>query len=247
MLEYILLGVVQGLTEFLPVSSSGHLAILGKIFGLGTEAVAVSVVLHLGTCLALVLFFVKDIVKLFRTLELLIFIFVVTLITGIIGLGGKHFFEALFTSAQAVGIGWAITGVVLLSTARNKAGRREIVGIVDALILGLTQGLAIAPGVSRSGITIATLLFRKMDWESSFRLSFLAAIPAIFGATFLEAKEIHSALQVHAPVLAAGFIASFVSGLLALWILKNVMRKAKLHIFGYYCIIIAILTLVFIR
>lgn len=246
MLKYIILGIIQGLTEFLPVSSSGHLVIMQKLFGITEQAVVVSVVLHLGTSLALVIYFFKDILNLSRNIKLLSYIIVVTLVTGIIGISGKDFFEGLFSAPRLVAIALIFTGIILILTKKIMQAKRSALNIKDALILGLTQGFAIIPGISRSGITISTLLFRGLDREMSFRFSFLAAIPAIFGAAILEAKNINLACN-NCGNLIIGFIFSLLTGILSLKILKIVLGKAKLHYFGYYCIIIAVITLLFIK
>lgn len=244
MLKYIFLGIVQGLTEFFPVSSSGHLVILQKLLAMSPDTVAVAVVLHLGTCLSLLVFFFKDILKLLRDIKQILLILVVTLITGAIGVTGKHFFQGLFQSTQAVGIALLITGIILLLIKKFQSGERKTVKLKDAVILGATQGLAIAPGISRSGITISTLLFRKFERRTSFNFSFLAAIPAIFGAALLEAKDISLAIN---PGLLAGAIFSFIFGLAALWLLRRLMLRAKLHYFAVYCMIVGILTLIFLK
>ncbi|MFH1269760.1 MAG: undecaprenyl-diphosphate phosphatase [Candidatus Omnitrophota bacterium] len=247
MLKYIILGIIQGLTEFLPVSSSGHLVIIQRLFGMTEEAVAVSVALHLGTVLALVIFFFKDILNLFRNIKLMSYIVIVTLITGVIGISGKDFFERLFSSPRLVAVALIITGIILILTKRLMEKRRDTLNIKDAFILGLTQGIAIIPGISRSGTTISTLLFRGLDRQTAFRFSFLASIPAVFGAVILEAKDIGLACNIGAGNLVIGFIFSLLTGLLSLGILKAILSKAKLHYFGYYCIIIAVITLLFMR
>ena len=247
MLKYIFLGLVQGLTEFLPVSSSGHLVILQKILGLGGEELATTIILHLGTALALVIFFFKDILGLFKDKKLLGMVALVTVITGSIGLLGGEFFENLFSSVRLVAVSLMVTGIILIFTRKIQHHYRKNPLPADALILGVTQGIAIIPGISRSGITIATLLFRGLDRETSFKFSFLAAIPVIFAAFLLELKNIHLALNADFAFLVVGFVSSFLSGLLALHILKLILQKAKLHYFGYYCIIVACLTLLFVR
>jgi undecaprenyl-diphosphatase len=247
MFKYVILGIVQGLTEFLPVSSSAHLVILQKIFGLSQGALAISIVLHLGTVFALTVFFFKDILGLLRNIKWLLLILIVTVITGVIAISGKDFFESVFSSPRLAAVGLIFTGVILLSTRRFKNKQREMLGLTDALILGAVQGLAIIPGISRSGITISVLLFRGVSWQACFRFSFLAAIPAVLGATLLEARKINFALQADAANLLLGFIFSFFSGLFSLWLLKLVLAKARLDYFGYYCIILAVATLVFLR
>ncbi len=243
MLKYIILGIIQGITEFLPVSNSGHLVIIQKFIGVTEQAVVISVVLHLGTSLALVIFFFKDILNLLRNMRLLSYIIIVTLVTGIIGISGKGFFEKLFNSPRLVAVALIFTGIILILTRKFMEKKRSALNIKDALILGLTQGFAIIPGISRSGITISTLLFRGLDREISFRFSFLASIPAVFGAAILEAKDISLTSNIGTKSLIIGFIFSLLIGLLSLRILKIILGKAKLYYFGYYCIIIAVITL----
>jgi undecaprenyl-diphosphatase len=218
-----------------------------KILGLSGNEVALSVVLHLGTVLALLVFFFKDILGLLSNLKLLLYITIVTIITGIIGVAGKDFFEGLFSSVRLIAIAWIFTGIILILTKKFMAAKRKELNIKDAIILGFTQTIAIIPGVSRSGITISTLLFRKIDRETSFRFSFLAAIPAVCGAALLEARKINLALRGEYINFMAGFIFSFLVGLFSLWVLKLIIQRAKLHYFGYYCILAAILVLLFVR
>jgi len=247
MIKYILLGMVQGLTEFLPVSSSGHLVILQKILGLPVHAVAISVILHLGTLLAVIIFFWKDILSLLRDLKLLILAAVVVSITGVIGFSGKGFFESLFNSPQRVGLAWIFTGLLLISTKRITHLNRDKLNIKDALILGLAQGLAIVPGISRSGITISTLFFRKINRALAFTFSFLVSIPIILGAVILEARKIEVIPKSDIMNLGIGFMVSFFVGLAALLFLRIMIAKAKLYYFGYYCLFLAAMTLLFIK
>jgi len=240
---FALLGIVQGLTEFLPISSSGHLVILQKLLGISTDEVTLSVVLHLGTTLALVIFFFKDIINVLRNVRLLKLIIIVTVITGIIGLTGNKFFAGLFALPRWVALFLSVTGIILIFTQKFKDGKRNNLNTKDALILGLAQGIAIIPGISRSGITIATLLFRKIDRETSFRFSFLVSIPAVLGVVIWQAKNFVFTGAQQLLNLATGFLFSFAVGLFALWMFNLVMRKAKLQYFGYYCILIALVVL----
>ena len=172
MLKYVLLGIIQGITEFLPVSSSAHLLILQRIMGMGGNEITLSIILHLGTAFALLIFFLKDIIRLLRNLKLLLLIILVTIITGIIGILGKDFFEGLFSSVKLVATALIFTGIILILTKRFMFSKRDNLNIKDAFVLGVTQAIAIIPGISRSGITISTLLFRKIDRELSFKFSF---------------------------------------------------------------------------
>lgn len=245
MLKYIILGIVQGLTEFLPVSSSAHLVIAGSKLGLNGQAqgLVLPIILHVGTSLALIIFFFKDIKKVFFDRNLLLFIIVVTLITGIIGLSGKEFFERLFSQVKLAAGALIITGIILILTKRFMAAKRNNVNLKDGIVLGITQAIAIIPGISRSGITVSTLLFRGIDRETAFRISFLASIPAVLGAAILEFKDISLGFTADYINLSAGFIFSFFTGLFSLWLLKLVLRRAKIYYFGYYCIAIGIITL----
>ncbi len=247
MIKYIFLGILQGLTEFLPVSSSGHLVVAQRILGINSNQVAISVVLHLGTLLAIIIFFRKDILNLLKNPKLLGLAAVVVIITGSIGVLGKDFFESLFSSVKAVGVAWIFTGLLLISTKKLTQLNKNKLEIKDALMLGLTQSLAIIPGISRSGITISTLFFRKIDRSLAFVFSFLIAIPVILGAALLEAKKIETVSQAEIKNLIAGFIFSFITGLFALLVLKLVINKAKFYYFGYYCLFMAAVTLLFIK
>lgn len=245
--KYIILGIVQGLTEFLPVSSSGHLVIMQKLLNVTERGLVISVFLHLGTSMALVIFFFKDILNLLRNIRLLAYIIIVTFVTGTIGILGKDFFERLFSSPTLVAVALIFTGILLILTKKFMQTKRKVLNIKDALILGLAQGFAIIPGISRTGITISTLLFRKIDRQTSFRFAFLASIPAVFGAAILKSKDIVLACNADFKHLFIGFIFSLLTGILSIRIVKIILDKAKLYYFGYYCIIVAIITLLFIR
>ena len=247
MIKYIILGIIQGFTEFLPVSSSAHLAIMQRVLGMRGEEVAISVVLHLGTLVAVVAFFFKDILRLLRDLKTISLVLSVTLITGVIGVIGKDFFESLFTSPKLIAIALVVTGIILISTRKFAEPDKAEVSFKDALILGFTQGIAIIPGISRSGITISTLLFRGIGRQACFRFSFLVSIPIILGAALLESRKIDFAIQHDFVNLLAGFIFSLFCGLAALSILKAVIQRAKLYYFGYYCFAVALVTLLFVK
>ena len=247
MFQYIILGIIQGLTEFFPVSSSGHLVLFEYFLGIHKGELAITVILHLGTILALLVFFYKDILKLLKDIKLVGYVLLVTLITGVIGLSGKDFFESLFKSPRLVSAALIVTGIILILTRKFAASKRNNVNIKDALTLGIAQGFAVIPGISRSGMTVSSLLFRKLDWETSFKFSFIASIPAVFGAALMEARHIRTSLHTDGAKLAVGFACSFLVGLLALRLVKIVMAKAKWHYFGYYCVCAGALGLLLIR
>jgi undecaprenyl-diphosphatase len=247
MIQYIVLGIVQGITEFLPVSSSGHLAILERLFGLSDKAIAISIVMHGGTLAAVLVFFWRETVEALCSKRMVLFILVVTCITGVIGVTGKDFFESLFTSVKAIALGWLATGAILLLTKYCMAAKRTALNMKDAMILGVTQGIAIIPGVSRSGLTVSTMLFRGVEKMTGFAVSFLVSIPVIAGAALLEAKKIHFALSGNPAQMAVGFLCSFCSGLLALWVLKRSIARSRFHYFAYYCFVIAAITFIWIK
>ena len=224
------------------------MVIIQHILDMHGAEVVISVILHLGTALALVIFFFKEILAMLRNLKVLSLAIITTLITVAIGVSGKKFFESLFESLHLVAFALIVTGIILILTRNFITGhKRNNLNFKDAIILGFTQGLAIIPGISRSGITISTLLFRRVHRDTSFSFAFIIAIPVILGAAVFEAKDIKIISAANWQNLLSGFIFSFVTGILALKILKIFMDKAKLHYFGYYCILVAILTLLFIR
>ena len=253
-MRYIFLGILQGLTEFLPVSSSGHLVIFQTLFKMG-ENIALDTVLHLATTLALLVYFWKDIVNLLdprrfkQNRRMLWVLTVATAITAVIGLSFKDFFESLFSSVQAVGGFLILTGVMILLGEFLGRGQRKIadLNLRDAVLIGLAQGCAIAPGLSRSGTTISAALALNLDRGLAARFSFLLAIPTILGAGLLQSKAIFKAgtLGIGVFPLALGFMAAFLSGLLAIKILLGLIQRASLRGFAYYCFGVGALVLFF--
>ncbi len=248
-IKSIILGIVQGLTEFLPISSSGHLAVLQKYFGI-TEPVTLATFLHFGTFVAIIVFFFKPIVILVKGLakkEKESIHYVVNIIVGtfpivLFALIFKTQIEQAFGNIKIVALLLGITGVVLLLTMICKKSNNKIT-LVSALVIGISQMFATFPGISRSGITISTGLFLKVSPEKSFKFSFLLSLPAILGANLLELKSISKLDDI--PSIIAGMIFSFAFGLVALKILKHTVQK-RFHLFGIYCLIVSI-TLLLIK
>ena len=247
MLKFIFLGILQGATEFLPISSSAHLLVAGRLIDLNVDKVAFFLVLHLGTLFAVCIFFFREIIRVLADIKLFLFVLIVTAVTGIIGIMGKGFFESLFNSVLLISFTLAINGLILIKASKYTESKRDSADIKDALVLGLSQAISIMPGISRSGITISSLLFRGMDRDTSFRLSFIVSIPVIIGATLLEARNINLAFDSNIGGFLAGFIASLLAGIISLLILKAVLRRARFQYFGYYCIIIAVVNILFLR
>lgn len=249
-LQALALGVLQGLTEFLPVSSSGHLVILQEILGTNPPGVVYEIVVHLGTLLAVAIVFRADIARIIRGMlggraqgaygRLGWLVLAGTVVTGIIGVGLKPAFERLFSSLTVVGSALLVTGLILWGTGLVRAGRRDIGGLrlTDALGVGLVQALAITPGISRSGATIAGGIYLGIDRDTAARFSFLLSIPAILGAAALDLADLGEALAggggLSPLVLGTGFTAAFLSGLVALVSLLHLVRRGKLAVFAYY-------------
>ncbi len=258
----MILGLVQGITEFLPISSSGHLVILQGLFGMSEPQVLFDVMLHAGTLAAILIVFRKDVVELVRAAiriavnrnlgeqpaeRMLAAIAVGCVPTAFIGVVFSKQFERMFASTTAAGIGLLITGLVLIGTvwrsepeADAGAGAPERVGLVHALLIGTAQGLAIVPGISRSGATIAVGLLLGVPRELAARFSFLLAVPAILGALAFELKG-HSAAGNTAPASASmpamlcGTLVAAVAGITALVVLLRVVKRGRIHLFAYYC------------
>ena len=264
-----LLGVIQGLTEFLPVSSSGHLVLFQNLFGLTEPEIYFDISVHVGTLIAVCVFFLKDlkeiVAALFSTstwnikngglgarfarkteLRLFLLILAGTVPTAIMGLLLRPIAPRIFSSVQLVGIMLLVTGLLLWLTRRLKKGERRAGQMTawDALCIGVIQGLAILPGISRSGATIAVGLFRGLDRETAARYSFLLSIPAILGAMVLEL--IQTPVEGAPPlrvILVGAFIAAVI-GYVALSILVHLVKKGDLHYFAPYCWVLGLVTVV---
>ena len=245
-MKYVLLGVIQGLTEFLPVSSSGHLVILQSLLNV-PHSIAFDTVVHLATALAVVVFFWRDIVELLTTKRKMLWLILVAgVFTAVLGLGFKDYFESLFSSVTAVGFFLILTGVIIMVGERLGKGERRDLNIWDAIIIGLAQGCAIAPGLSRSGTTISAALGRNLNRDLAARFSFLLAAPTILGAGLIQSKEIFKAGTVGIGFwpLALGFISAFISGIFAIKIFMSIIQKTSLKGFAYYCFLIGILVII---
>ncbi|MBW2560225.1 MAG: undecaprenyl-diphosphate phosphatase [Deltaproteobacteria bacterium] len=250
--EAILLGTVQGLTEFLPVSSSGHLVIIQSLIkGFQQPGVLFDATLHFGTLLAVTFFLRKEILEILTALipsgcrKTAIYIIIATICTGTIGLLFEERIHLLFTSPQTVSFMLLITGVLLFISDRFQGRRVEKdMNITDSLVIGIVQAMALIPGISRSGSTIAFGIFRGLDGAAAARFSFLLSIPAVLGAVVLELKYVEAIPPPDMLIYLAGMAAAAVTGFLTLGLLLFVIRKRKLSIFAYYCWILGISTLI---
>ncbi|MBI5347619.1 MAG: undecaprenyl-diphosphate phosphatase [Candidatus Aenigmarchaeota archaeon] len=236
----LILGIVQGITEWLPVSSSGHLVVLQNIFGI-TQPLFFDAVVHFGTLLAVVLFLRKEIAEILKSAIKMDFMsesgrlvplaLIATVPAAFFGFFFRDFLERLFYSTMAVGIALIITGIILFLSERKQGSRA--VDKKDALIIGIAQAAAIVPGISRSGATISAGLFRGIDKEKAAKFSFLISIPAIAGALVLESGGTASTAS---PVtLLIGGATAFFVGYLSLKMLMKILIEKKFKNVAYYC------------
>ncbi len=239
-LQAVILGVVQGLTEFLPISSSGHLVLFQRYFGLEESVLTFDVLLHLGTLVAVFAVFWKDIVSMIKKpwQRLTLLIIIATIPTGLMGLGLKDFFEKLFESGRTLGIEFIATGFIIWFADRSTAKLKNIdqISHFDAAFVGFMQGIAILPAISRSGLTIAGSLFRGINREAAARFSFLVSIPAIAGAAVLDLKDIiGQGLPAGQPLpFIVGPIVAAISGYWAINYMMKLLREGSMKGFAYY-------------
>ncbi len=253
-MQAALLGLVQGVTEFLPISSSGHLILLQRLFGLEmSESIAFDVLLHAATLFAVPTFFWRDILNLFGTkraeLGMLALGTVPAVIAGGLikgtGLGGN--FEALAGNVFVVGTALVITGIVLwLAGVSMKKGRSEgSIGARNALLIGLAQAVAIVPGISRSGMTIAVAIMCGIVLADAVRFSFLLAIPVIAGGALVELRELGTMTHNSGWILLlVGFAVAFVFGVISLRVVAASVLKGKFQYFAFYCIPLGLIVLI---
>lgn len=256
-LEAIILGIIQGITEFVPVSSSGHIEIGKALLGIEIkDDLLFSVVVHAATALSTILVFRKDIWQIILDLlkfewnESTQFAFKILLSmipVGIIGLSFESYIETFFDGKIVlVAFMLLITGALLLFTHHFKAKESTDVTFLKALWVGLAQAIAILPGISRSGATIATALLVGIDKSKAARFSFLMVLPPILGASllkFLKFMKTDTPSDLSAVVLIAGFLTSFVIGLFACKLMIEMVKKGKLSYFAFYCFAVSGLVL----
>lgn len=258
--EAVILGLVQGLAEFLPISSSGHLALLQQWFGIREDNVLLfTVLLHVGTLISVFFIYWKDIWELIVELcltikdlctgkglrleerpvrKLGIMIIVATIPTGIIGVLFGDFFDSLYTSVIPIGIGLIITGFLLIVAEKMGEGNRGIqqMNFRNAIFVGLVQGVAICPGISRSGSTLFGSLLCNLDRKFAVKFVFLISIPSILGSAVLEAPDAIKAgfdMTQLGPVF-VGMAVAAISGLVAIKAMIKIVSDKKLNYFSYY-------------
>ncbi|MBL7051594.1 MAG: undecaprenyl-diphosphate phosphatase [Nanoarchaeota archaeon] len=246
LLDIILLSLIQGLTEWLPISSSGHLVLAQELLNIQVP-IYYDILLHFATLIVIFLVFYKDIYKIIKELlklnfkneyaKLGIYIIIASIPTAIIGFTFKDTFLSFYTNINAVAISLIITGLLILST-KLFHGKRKLTTL-DSIFIGIAQGLAIIPGISRSGSTISTSLILGIRKELAIKFSFLLAIPAILGATILE----YTPTSINFEIL-LGILITIIAGYLSLKLTINFILKDKFHYFSYYCIILGLIVLI---
>lgn len=247
-------GIAQGITEFFPVSSSGHLVILQALFGISEPQLAFDIFLHVGTLVAIVIFFARDILMLF-TIErkTLIYLIIATIPAFIIGFFFEDFIEKLFAAPQLVGIMLVMTGTWLIAATMISAylARRDIekpLNSANSLLIGIAQAIAIIPGISRSGATIATGMLAGLNRELAFRFAFLLSIPAVGGACALKIYNIKTAIVgKEAFSFAVGGLTAMIVGLGTIGLLLKLVKQNRLYVFGVYCIVVGIAVVWFLK
>ena len=259
--QALILALIQGVTEFLPVSSSGHLALFGKLLGLKKPDIAFDIVIHLATLFAILIYYRKDIIGIIsgifgkkqdgrfsdfaeRPYRFLLFGIVATIPTAIIGLLLKDKVEQFHSNLNIVGTCFLITAVFLFIAWKiQQKGKEEKLlnfPLWLPLIIGVAQGIAVMPGISRSGATITAALLFGVCAEDSAEFSFLLSIPAILGAFILELKDIaHAGFTL--PYI-VGFFIALIVGIYSIKLVEVVVKKLKLHYFSFYLLIVAVVS-----
>ncbi len=256
-IQAILLGILQGLTEFLPVSSSGHIELGKYLLNIQTtEDLTFSVLVHGATVLSIVIIFWRDIFDLFKALftfkyteetAYIVKLFLSMIPIGMVGLLWKDQLESFFAgNIVLVGCCLLFTAALLLLTRFEKTPGREV-SFLDSVLIGLSQAIAVLPGISRSGATISTALALGVSREKAAKFSFLMVLAPIIGANLVEMKDMAEtgfASSLSPSVMIAGFLAAFLSGLLACNLMLKLVKEGRIIYFAAYCAIVGILAIV---
>lgn len=260
LIESILLGILQGLTEFLPVSSSGHLSIAQALMKFEQPGLLFDTLLHCATLGAVLIFFRHRVALLFKAFlgifiksysvyyfdnkRFLWGIVIASIPTAIIGLYLEKMVTSSFSSPSFIGYTLILTSILLV-VSDGFHGRGRIT-LQKSLIIGIVQGIAVIPGISRSGSTIAAGVMMGIDRSEMAEFSFLLSVPAILGATLLQMRHLGEVVPGDIPVYVAGMAAAFISGMFAIGFMINFVKKAKLKVFAIYCLIAGVLAVVFL-
>lgn len=243
--EAIVLSIIQGITEWFPISSSGHLAVAQKIFGFSN--LPFGVFLHLASIIAVIIIFRKDIKKLLNLSNLNNIKYLLLLLLGIIpaGLVGFYFngfIKDLFSSLSSIGIFFILSGILIYLTKLSVAKKEKSgkITILDSIFIGIFQAFAILPGVSRSGATISSGLLRGLNKETAIKFSFLMSIPLVLAASIIEIPKI-SLSEINYFILIISFILTLLTSLFTIKILLKIIKSDNFYLFGFYNVILGLI------
>ncbi|MBN2655285.1 MAG: undecaprenyl-diphosphate phosphatase [Nitrospirae bacterium] len=245
LIKAFFMGIVQGITEFFPISSTAHLILMPKFFGWTgqLDSLSFDIALHAGTLASLLVCFCKDWIEIFKNnRKLLLYLAIGTIPAGIAGVFFKDTIETALRHPGYIAAALVAGSIIMIAAEKYGSShqRKQNAGMFDALFIGIAQAIALIPGISRSGITISAGLFRNIDRASAARFSFLLSTPAIAGAALLEARHmISTQSRLDLDMVAVGFGAAFISGLLAIKFLMSFLKKHPLNIFIYYRLALA--------
>lgn len=248
-LESILLGAIQGVTEFLPISSSGHLIIFQSLLNIKQPGNDFEILVHLGTLGSVVFVFYKDILNIFKNLNLkekqdyVKMIILGTFPAIFVGLFSKDYIDSLFDGIENVAVALIFTGIILILTYFINRKNSKL-SFKIAFLIGISQSVAIIPGISRSGMTISTGMFFGLSSKNAARFSFMLAIPAISGAGVLNFMDFSGSFSMPIEIVLTGLMSSFIVGIFSLKLLLNLLTVGKFHFFGLYCLIVGIITMI---
>ncbi|ASN07436.1 undecaprenyl-diphosphate phosphatase [Virgibacillus necropolis] len=264
LIKYLLLGLVQGFTEPIPISSSGHLVILQELFGIEIEGLSFEILVNFGSLIAVLVIYWKDIIRLIRNglnymmtkdpdskgdFQFILYLIIATIPTGILGLLFEDYISSKLSTVAVVGVTLLLTGLALW-IIRNIRGRKNDgdLKVKDAIIVGLAQSVALIPGISRSGATIVAAMLVGMKAETALRFSFLLYIPVSLGITMLSIGDILGDENINA--LAIPYVLAFAASIIATYFslkwFMNIMAHGNLKYFSFYCFIVGILVILFL-
>ena len=241
-MKAIILGLVQGITEFLPVSSSGHLVVMKSLLGFQSPGITFEVLLHLATMLSVLVFFNRKVITTLLDWKYVLAIIVGSIPAGIVGVFFGDAIEAMFEGLKWVEIFFVLNGVLLIAGWKFAKSNGKELNLLTAFLIGLAQALAVMPGISRSGMTITAGVLLGLDREEAFKFSFFLFLPAVFGAGLLKVKEI-SEFAI-SPGEIGGFVVAFSVGILALSFLKNTLSSRKFSAYGVYTLALGLILIV---
>ncbi|MEK6873163.1 MAG: undecaprenyl-diphosphate phosphatase [Nanoarchaeota archaeon] len=246
LIQAIILSIVQGITEWIPVSSSGHLILFQELLGFQDSQIPYYVFLHLASVFAIIVFFWKDILDFLKldskNLEYLGYLIIATIPVAIFGFFFATKIEELFSNMFFLGLFFIFSGIIVYST-KFSVEKKEKINSFDSIFIGLFQALAVLPGVSRIGMTISSALFRGLSKNAAVKFSFLMAIPVILGAFVLQAKSIIIS-EISYSLLIISFIITFLVSLITIKLVIKIIKSEKFYWFGVYDILLGVLVLV---